>query len=272
MKLDKATLLGPIVAVGGICYGLILEGGSIVEILQPTAAFIVFGGTLGATLLSQPGDVIAAAFRRLREVFSENRTDPEEVVEQVVDLAMQARRGGILSLEKHVQNLTDPFMKKALTLAIDGAEPDDIRQIMELEIEQENSRRESEAQVLEAAGGFAPTIGIIGAVLGLIQVMKHLDNIDEVGKGIAVAFVATIYGVGAANLFLLPGAKKMMALARRAETHKQLALEGVISLADGLNPRLIRSKLDAFLTPDSEAEPEGGRPAARSPARAAESP
>ena len=254
MKTDWATLLGLLLAVGGISAGLVLEGGSVLEILQPTAALIVFGGTIGATLVAQPMGTVRGALRQVFHLFAEPRHDVRPVVEQIVELAQKARRLGIVSLDKEIREISNPFLKKAVTLAVDGTEPKDLRQILENEIDLDVTRRESEAQVLEIAGGFAPTIGIIGAVLGLIQVMKHLQDIDEVGKGIAVAFVATIYGVGAANLFLLPGAKKIAGRAHRMETVKMLMLEGAVSLAEGLNPRLIRSRLEVFLDPADRGE------------------
>ena len=249
MKTDWATVLGLVLAVGGISAGLVLEGGSVFEVLQPTAALIVFGGTMGATLVAQPMETVWGALRQVLHLFAEPRYDVRPVVEQIVELAQKARRLGIISLDKEIGDIADPFLKKAVTLAVDGTEPRDLRQILENEIDLDVARRESEARVLEIAGGFAPTIGIIGAVLGLIQVMKHLQDIDEVGKGIAVAFVATIYGVGAANLLLLPGAKKIAGRAQRMEIVKTLMLEGAVSLAEGLNPRLIRSRLEVFLDP-----------------------
>ena len=255
MKTDWATLLGLVLAVGGISAGLVLEGGSVFEILQPTAALIVFGGTMGATLVAQPMGTVWGALGQVLRLVAEPRYEVRPVVEQIVELAHKARRLGIVSLDKEIDDIGDPFLKKAVTLAVDGTEPKDLRQILENEIDLDVERRESEARVLEIAGGFAPTIGIIGAVLGLIQVMKHLQDIDEVGRGIAVAFVATIYGVGAANLLLLPGAKKIAGRAHRMETVKMLMLEGAVSLAEGLNPRLIRSRLEVFLDPTERGEP-----------------
>ena len=254
MKTDWATVLGLVLAVGGISAGLVLEGGSVFEILQPTAALIVFGGTVGATLVAQPMGTVRGALRQVVHLFAEPRHDVRPAVEQIVKLAQKARRMGIVSLDKEIREISDPFLKKAVMLAVDGTEPKDLRQILENEIDLDVARHESEARVLEIAGGFAPTIGIIGAVLGLIQVMKHLQDIDEVGKGIAVAFVATIYGVGAANLLLLPGARKIADRAQRMETAKLLMLEGAVSLAEGHNPRLIRSRLEAFVDPAERGE------------------
>jgi chemotaxis protein MotA len=261
--LDFGSLLGLALALGGICGGLILEGGSLREIAQPTAAMIVFGGTLGATMLGQPFRVFLAAIRQLVHVVFEPHTDPQAAIRQIIEFATKARKNGIVSLEKEALAVPDPFLRKALTLAVDGTEPQEIRRMMELEIELEEARRETEAKVFEAAGGYAPTIGIIGAVLGLIQVMKHLENIEEVGKGIAVAFVATIYGVGIANLVLLPAANKLKARAAVHQKIWQLTLEGVIGIAEGLNPKLIHGKLEAYLDRPPAA---GQKPA---PAKAA---
>ena len=266
--LDTGTLLGLALAVGGICGGLLLEGGTLREIAQPTAAIIVLGGTIGATMLGQPFPVFLGACRQLAQVIFVIRADAAEGVRQIVEFAMKARKNGIVSLEKEVMAIPDPFLKKALTLAVDGTEPQEIRRMMELESGIEESRREAEARVLEAAGGYAPTIGIIGAVLGLIQVMKHLENIEEVGKGIAVAFVATIYGVGVANLLLLPAAAKIKAKAQAQSRLRELTLEGVIGIAEGLNPKLIQGKLEAYL----EKRPEAAKPAPKpAPAAAGES-
>ncbi len=258
-SLDQGTLLGLVLAVGGICGGLLLEGGSLREIGQPTAAMIVLGGTIGATMVGQPFAVFLAACKQFGLILFQARTDPQAGIRQIIDFASKARRNGIVSLEKEVLASKDPFLRKALMLAVDGTEPQEIRRMMELEIQMEESRRGAEAKVLEAAGGYAPTIGIIGAVLGLIQVMKHLENIEEVGKGIAVAFVATIYGVGIANLLLLPAAAKMKAKAHTQLKIAELTLEGVIGIAEGLNPKLIQGKLEAYLDEKQRAaEPKQG--------------
>jgi chemotaxis protein MotA len=267
-SLDKGSLVGLVLALGGICGGLILEGGNLREIAQPTAAMIVFGGTLGATMLGQPFCVFLAAIRQLVHVLFESHSDPQGAIKQIIEFAAKARKNGIVSLEKEAMAVADPFLRKALNLAVDGTEPQEIRRMMELEIELEESRREAEAKVFEAAGGYAPTIGIIGAVMGLIQVMKHLENIEEVGKGIAVAFVATIYGVGIANLILLPAANKLKARAHAHQKIRELTLEGVIGIAEGLNPKLIQGKLEAYL--DTKPEPAPAKRTAKVAAAASE--
>ena len=245
--MDKASWSGVVLGVGGIVGGLLLEGGRLSQILQPTAAMIVFGGTAGAILIQFPLGVVFTAVRRLAHVFFQPDLQSQELVQELVKFAKQARRQGIVSLDPELPRITDPFMQKGLMLAVDGMEPRELRKLMELEMEAKAEREEKIPQVFESAGGFSPTIGIIGAVLGLIQVMQHLDKIDEVGRGIAVAFVATIYGVGAANLLFLPSAGKLKILLRTEHQMREMMLEGVISILEGLNPRMVETKLQGFL-------------------------
>jgi chemotaxis protein MotA len=214
--------------------------------MQPTAALIVFGGTLGAVMLQYPLRMVFGAFGNLRKVFFERNEDPMGAVAEMVGYAQKARKEGIVSLDAELEAIEEPFLKKSLMLAVDGTEPADLRTIMELELDNRAERDGLNAKVFESAGGFSPTIGIIGAVLGLIQVMQHLDNIGEVGRGIAVAFVATVYGVGLANIILLPAATKIKSRIELETEMKQLKLEGVVAIVEGLNPKLIRSKLDAY--------------------------
>jgi chemotaxis protein MotA len=210
--MDLATILGLVIAFVGILAGQAIEGGSIFQILQPTAAMIVFGGTLGATMIGFPLSVIK-----------------------------------ILSLEKDASTVKDDFFRKSIMMAVDGSEPKELRQTMEVELQYMEERGEHSPKVYEAAGGFAPTSGIIGAVLGLIQVMQHVDNIEEVGKGIAVAFVATIYGVASANIIFLPAAGKLKFKHRKKMIIKEMMLEGTLGILEGQNPRLIETKLTSFL-------------------------
>jgi chemotaxis protein MotA len=245
---DKATLGGLVLALGGILLGLMLEGGNIGQILQPTAAMIVFGGTLGAVLIQYPLPVALSAFRRLAQVLVEPENTAQSTIELLVKYANQARREGIISLDKELHHIREPFLRRALMLAVDGTEPQELRKIMELELDNKEEQEEKIPQLFESAGGFAPTIGIIGAVLGLIQVMQHLDKIDEVGKGIAVAFVATLYGVGAANLILLPASGKLKIRIRDEQIIREMTLEGVISILEGMNPRILEAKLLGYLS------------------------
>jgi len=262
-KADLASIVGMALAFGGILGGLVLEGGKIKDVAQVTAAMIVFGGTLGAVMVTTPLGVLIAALKRLKEVFFEQSRPASAIVEDIVSYASKARRNSIVSLESDLDKVDDPFLRKALTLAVDGTDLNALRSIMELDIALEEKASEAEAKVYEAAGGYAPTIGIIGAVLGLIQVMKHLENIDEVGRGIAVAFVATVYGVASANLIFLPAANKLKARAHQALHVKELMLQGVCSIVEGLNPKLIRVTLDAFV------REKAGKEAKAEPAKAA---
>ncbi|MCL4402578.1 MAG: flagellar motor protein [Acidobacteria bacterium] len=254
-KPDVATLAGLALALCGILGGLILEGGSIQDVAQITAALIVFGGTLGAVVVTTPPALLRRAFGRLSLVLFDAPVELQATIETVVGYAVRARRTGILSLEHMVETIPDPFLSKALGLAVDGAPLEEMRQILELEISVRRREIDAEAGVYEAAGAYAPTVGIIGAVLGLIQVMKHLANIDDVGKGIAVAFVATLYGVASANLFFLPAATRIRTRAEREFLVMEIITEGCVSLAEGLNPRLIRSKLEAYAGPGRAAAP-----------------
>lgn len=254
--MDKGSIGGVILAVAGIIAGLLIEGGNLGQILQPTAALIVFGGTLGAVLLQFPLGTVIAAFRSMARVFTAPRKQHEELIRLLVAFANKARRQGLVSLDADLQTIHDPFLKQTLTLAVDGTEPGDLRNIMQVSLDSNMEREERLPAVFESAGGFSPTIGILGAVLGLIQVMQHLDNISEVGRGIAVAFVATIYGVGIANLFFLPLAGKMRLRIRDDYQGREMMLEGVISILEGMNPRMLEVKLAGFVEQTARAKRE----------------
>jgi chemotaxis protein MotA len=268
---DLGSIGGVILAVGGILGGLVLDGGKVNDVKQITAAMIVFGGTLGAVMLTTPLEVLMGAVRKLGSIFFERAQPVAETIEGIIGYATQARQEGIVSLEREAGNVQDPFLRKALNLAVDGMELSQIRSIMELEIDLVEQRGEAEVKAFETAGGYSPTIGIIGAVLGLMQVMKNLANIDEVGRGIAAAFVATIYGVAAANLFFLPAGGKLRARLRTEVQLRELMLQGVLAIVEGLNPKLIRTRLDAYIVqPASKKKPARESPAAATQAAAVE--
>lgn len=254
--MDKASIGGVLLAIAGIVVGLLMEGGNLGQILQPTAALIVFGGTMGAVLLQFPLTTVTAAFRRVSHVFAAPLKHNDELVRLLVAFANKARRNGVVSLDADLQTIQDPFLKQTMMLAVDGTEPGDLRNIMQVSLDSMTEGEERLPAVFESAGGFSPTIGILGAVLGLIQVMQHLDNITEVGRGIAVAFVATIYGVGIANLLFLPLAGKMRLRVREDYLRREMMLEGVISILEGMNPRMLEVKLTGFLeqAPRKKAE------------------
>jgi chemotaxis protein MotA len=253
---DFATIGGIVLAVGGIAGGLVMEGGRLRDVAQVTAAMIVLGGTIGAVMISTPLSVLIRAGKQLGNVFFSSTESLTERIEEIIGFATQARKSGIVSLESRAALIEDPFLRKALELAVDGVAPARIRDIMELDIDLFERNAEAEAKVFESAGGYAPTIGIIGAVLGLIQVMKNLANVDEVGRGIAVSFVATIYGVGAANIFFLPAAGKLKARTHELVRIRELTLEGILGIAEGVNHRLIRIKLDAYPEKDLSSRKE----------------
>ncbi len=256
LRPDFATLAGIVLALAGILGGLLLENGRIQDVAQATAAMIVLGGTFGAVLVTTPMSIVVKALAGLRYVFLDPSISIGESVETLIRFAAKARKHGIVSLEDDALGVPDPFLRKALGLAVDGTDLNVLRNMMEVDIHLAEQSAEEEARVWEAAGGYAPTIGIIGAVMGLIQVMKHLEDIKEVGHGIAVAFVATVYGVGSANIFFLPAANKLRARMRRASRLKELALEGVLGIVEGLNPTLIRLKVESFVDePGKPAKP-----------------
>lgn len=253
--MDIASIGGIALAIIGIMAGMMIEGGSIAQITQPTAAMIVVGGTVGAVMLQFPMKIFLTALKQATSIFVFSGSDGEAVVMQIVTFANKARRSGIISLDQDLPSVEDPFLKQALMLAIDGTEPSEVRKIMQMEIDNKMEMEEKIPQVFEAAGGYSPTVGIIGAVIGLIQVMQHLNNIDEVGRGIAVAFVATIYGVALANLVFLPAAGKLKIRQREEQMIKEMMLEGVISILEGMNPRMIETKLRTFLFDSNPEKP-----------------
>src|SRR5579864_7268229 len=255
---DIATLGGILLAFGGIVGGLLMEGGKIKDISQITAAIIVLGGTFGAVMVSTPMNVLNGAALRLIHIILDKTQAPDAAIEEIIGFATKARKNGLVSLENDTLQIQDPFLRKALTLAVDGTDLQEMRNMMQLEIDMTESRAIAQAKVFECAGGYSPTVGIIGAVMGLIQVMKNLANIEEVGHGIAVAFVATVYGVGLANIFLLPGASKIKARIEQDIEMKELILQGVVGIVEGLNPKLIRSRLEAY----AHQSPAAGKAAA----------
>jgi chemotaxis protein MotA len=247
--LDPTFIAGLSIAVVCILGGLILEKGEIHDVAQVTSALIVLGGTCGAVVVSTPKDCLVRALKRSPSVLWSDVRKPSAVLEDVLRFSTAARRDGLNSVSLDVVETTDPFFKKGMALAIDGFSAEEIRNLLEMEVLVCEQQAEEDARVFEAAGGYAPTIGIIGAVLGLMQVMKHLDNVQDVGRGIAIAFVATVYGVGIANLIFLPIGSKVRTQARLTSKIREMVIEGVIAVQEGKNPRLIRQMLEPFTVP-----------------------
>ncbi len=246
-SLDPTFLAGLAIAGACILGGLVLEKGEVRDIGQITAALIVLGGTCGAVVVSTPKDLLMKALKRGPSVMWTYKSDPAALIEQVVRLANIVRRDGAQGIEKHVDEVANPLFRKGLNLVVDGVKATEIRELLQMDLLVTEQHAEEDARVYEAAGGYAPTIGIIGAVLGLMQVMKHLDNVHEVGRGIATAFVATVYGVGIANLIFLPLASKIRAQSRAESKLGEMVIEGVAALQQGKNPRLIRQLLEPFV-------------------------
>lgn len=249
MKVDKSTIGGIALALAGIGVGLVLDGGKMAQVLQPTAALIVIGGTLGAVMVQFPLKIVLEALGQLKYVFFYAEPESDSLVQNLLRYAYKARKEGLLSLDAELAKIQDPFLKESLMLAVDGVSAIDLRKMMELQLDYQGEKEERVPKVFEAAGGFAPTIGIIGAVLGLIQVMQHLADINEVGKGIAVAFVATIYGVASANLLFLPWAGKLRIRLRERQIIQEMSLEAVLSIIDGVNPRALELQLGSYMAP-----------------------
>lgn len=245
--MDFISIIGLVVALGAILGGQVLEGGHISSLLQVTAFVIVMGGTMGAVMLQSSPRVFLHALKLVKWVFLPPRIEPQYLIEQVLAWSQTARKGGLLALEPMIDGLTDPFMRKGLQMLVDGAEPEKIREALEVEINTYEERQHQAAKVWEGAGGYAPTIGIIGAVMGLIHVMENLSDPAKLGGGIAVAFVATVYGVGSANLIFLPVANKLKAIIAQQVVVREMLIEGLGSIANGENPRAIETKLQGYM-------------------------
>ncbi|MDH5586559.1 MAG: flagellar motor protein [Nitrospirota bacterium] len=249
--MDILSVLGILIALGSIVGGQHLEGGHLSSILQFTAFLIVFGGTIGAVMLQFPMSIFLKSLGAAGMVFGNVHVDMKGVITQVVELSNVSRKQGLLALEGQMKNIKDPFMAKGVQLVVDGTEPPKIREILEVEVGVIEEEYTSYAKVYEAFGGYAPCVGIIGAVLGLIHVMENLADPSALGGGIAVAFVATVYGVGLANLIFLPMGNKIKIKAKDLIAGKLMVVEGLMSVAQGENPRMIEEKLSGFL-PSSE--------------------
>ena len=245
--MDILTIVGLVLGFSAIIGGQVLEGGTLHSIMQFTAAIIVLGGTIGAVLVNYSMPTFLLALKNVRKTFFNGKDDPKAVIKEIAELAGIARKDGLLALEARIKVINDPFLKKGLQLIVDGTEPKLTREILEIDVAYSEEYNSSSAKVFESAGGYAPTIGILGAVLGLIHVMENLAEPDKLGGGIAVAFVATVYGVGSANLLWLPLAGKMKSKIREEVIVKEMIIEGLIAISEGENPRRVEEKLGGFL-------------------------
>ena len=254
--MDILTIAGIILSLGAILGGQVLEGGHIGSILQATAFMIVMGGTIGAVMVNYPMAIFMKGMLNTKLVLINVHADSKAMIAQIVELATLSRKQGLLALESKLKGLTDPFLMKGLQLVIDGTEAKAIREILEIEVEQFEEENNLSGKVWESLGGFAPTIGILGAVLGLIHVMENLSDPSKLGSGIATAFVATIYGVGAANLFFLPIGGKIKLKTKEMVLARQMIIEGLVSLAQAENPKMIEEKLSGYLPESQRPKPK----------------
>jgi len=245
--MDTLSLAGIVIAVAAIVGGNMLEGGHFDSLVQLTAFVIVVGGTVGAIMVQVPYSTFVRSMQIGRWVFCPPELESKATVQKLVRWSNIARKEGLLGLENIAERERDPFSRKGLQLVVDGNEPDTIRSIMEVDMDSHEFRDLQAARVFEGMGGYAPTVGIIGAVLGLIHVMNNLADPQMLGDGIAVAFVATIYGVGIANLFLLPAANKLKGHVYRQSQFREMVIEGLVSIAEGENPRNIETKLQGYM-------------------------
>jgi chemotaxis protein MotA len=244
--MDIATLVGIVLAIGGILLGQLLEGGRVGSIVQGTAALIVFGGTIGAVAVSYPVRDFVRGLKLAVMALRDKKSDLDQIVQQIVELAGVARRDGVLALEQRLPGIEDDFLKRAVGFIVDGVDATVTRDALETEIMLHFEEDTVGAKVFESAGGYAPTIGILGAVLGLIHVMENLNDPSKLGGGIATAFVATVYGVGSANILFLPMASKIKRKLTLEKERRILIAEGVLSIQAGLNPRVLEEKIRAY--------------------------
>ncbi len=247
MRFDFNSAVGLLLALAGIVGGHLLEGGHIDSLLQVTAFVIVGGGTIGAVMLQTPIKVFWGGIRMLKWIFVPPDYVSEPLIRQITAWSSAVRKDGLLVLDHGMEEISDPFVRKGIQLLVDGTPSEKLREMLEVEINAFEDFRRQAAKVWEAAGGYSPTIGILGAVLGLIHVMENLSNPAKLGGGIAVAFVATIYGVGLANLVFLPIANKLKTLVNQQVTWREILIDGLVAIAEGENPRIIEEKLLGYI-------------------------
>jgi chemotaxis protein MotA len=252
-RFDICLLAGIVIAAGAAIAGLRCTGINPAYFLQPTGAFIVLGGSLGVMLITTPGHSLLNSFRRISELFSPVSGGTEALVEEIVRCARVSRRDGPAGLEALAAKAGDPFLRDALTLAADVNDRDQLQGTLETALRMRERQGEVDAKTFEVAGGFAPTIGIMGTVVGLIEVMRQFSSIESVGYGIGTAFVSTIYGLALANLVMLPIAHRIRARVAEAVETQELIAEGVVCIADGVHPALIRARLRSFLRTEDDA-------------------
>lgn len=245
--MDLIALLGLLIGIGAVIAGNIAEGGTTAHLIQAAAAIIVFGGTFGAVILSFPFKDLITAFMSLKFIFLRRKVDFDETIETILDLLVIARKRGLLALQEELDRIDDAFLRRGITYVIDGISPNIIKESLNQEVYAYEEIIKRAAKVYDSAGGYAPTIGIIGAILGLIHVLKNVADPSKIGIGIATAFVATIYGVGSANLIFIPIAKRIVNKLEDEILLMELMIEGILGIEAGMNPYFLRAKLESFV-------------------------
>lgn len=257
--MDLSSIIGLVVGFGMMLLAYLEEGGRLTALLTPTAAMIVFGGTIGAVLVSFSMEDIKQIPKLLKIIFNEKKYEVNELIGILCGFAEKARREGLLSLERETAGIDDEFMRQGIQLVVDGTDPALVRDILETQIDFTEQRHRVGAEIFEAAGGYSPTMGIIGTVMGLVHVLGNLSDPDKLGPSIAVAFLATLYGVAFANLCWLPFGHKLKLKSKQERFMREIALEGILSIQAGDNPSIVREKLRAFLSAKSRQEVATGR-------------
>ncbi|MCI1944892.1 flagellar motor protein [Clostridium luticellarii] len=247
--MDISVIIFLFLGIISVVAGYMMEGGQATALLGATAAVIVFGGTIGATGLSFPMDILKRIPKMLKVLFSPRKTDLPVLISYFKDVSYKTRKNGLLSLEGEISNdpNLDPFIKKGLQLVVDGVDPQAVRSILELELDSTSERHKNGSDVFESAGGYAPTMGIVGTVMGLVHVLGNLEDTSTLGPKIAVAFLATLYGIGSANLLWLPIANRLKQADEKEVKEKTLIIEGILYIQEGINPNTIAEKLKSFL-------------------------
>ncbi len=270
--MDIATIIGLVLAVTAIIVALVLDGGSPGELFAvPAAIILIFGGSLGATIVTSPLKTVTKLPQFIIQAFTTKSFDARAMIELLTKLADKARREGLLALEEDSKKITDAFLRKGIMMVVDGVDPEQVAAILESNIEQMRARHRQGIGFFAAAGGFAPTFGIIGTVMGLISVLKQLDNPSVLGESIASAFLATLWGLLSANLIYLPISGKLKSKSEEEARNRYMQLEGILAIQAGENPRIVRDKLNSFLAPkDVIAEGDAKGQSKKAPAGQAE--
>ncbi len=245
--MDILSVIGAILGLVALVGGSILKGAGLSGLWSPAAFTIVIVGTIAAILLQTPMHTFRRALGIVRWVFLPPPQDHAALIARMLEWSTISRKQGLLALEPVLDQLPDPFLRKGLQMVVDGVEPETMRQMLEIEAQAQHHRDTAAAKVFEGMGIYSPTMGIIGAVLGLMAVMKNLSDPSKLGHGIAAAFTATIYGIGAANLMFLPMCSKLKGVIHRQQVEREMLIEGLIAIAEGENPRNLESRLNGFL-------------------------